>query len=95
MDEIKRKELLIKFIIENGLTFNTTGSSLNSDCCIISGYALYIGVENMNELQEAIDESVAEPGMYYDELERVFEYANQNDYGAYWLTADAKLQYKF
>lgn len=95
MDEIKRKELLIKFIIENGLKFNGTGSSLNSDYCIISGYALFLEVFSVEEIMEAIDDSGITSSSYHDELERVFKFADQNDYGAYWLTADAKLQYKF
>ena len=95
MDEIEKKELLIKFITANSLSFYEGNSSLNSDCCVISGYALHLGVHDSEELMDAIDDSGITSDVYHEELERVFKFAQANDYGAYWLTADAKLQYKF
>jgi len=95
MDRIERKEKLKKFINENNLDFHGGDSSVNSDSCILSGYGLHIGVEDIDELEEAIDQAVVDPRMYYDELVRVFNYAIANDYGVYWVTEQAKRIYKF
>ena len=42
-----KQEKLEKFIIDNDLKFDDDGSGLNSECCIISGYALFINA-NVN-----------------------------------------------
>jgi hypothetical protein len=96
MNETERKELLVDFIVNNKLDFDGGDSSVNSESCILSGYGLHIGVEDIDELEEAIEQAEAiHPGMYYDELVRVFNYAIANDYGAYWVTEQAKRLYKF
>lgn len=81
-----------KFIIDNGLDFEGTGSELNSVCCVISGYALFIGVVDVTELVKNVTEISTDS---HDELFRVFEYANDNDYGDWWAHGEAKEQYKF
>jgi len=95
MDRIDRIEKLKKFIEENNLDFDGGDSSVNSDSCILSGYGLHIGVEHIDELEEAIDQAVVDPGMYYHELVRVFNFAEINDYGSYWVGKEAKTIYKF
>jgi hypothetical protein len=82
-----------KFIKENKLDFSGTDSDLNSVCCIISGYALYINAEcKTDDLYKAI--GVTHPNLY-DELDRVLNFAYDNDYGAWWNYSFAKKQYKF
>lgn len=87
---------LVNFIIENNLNFNGSGSNLNGMCVVLSGYALYRGYMNTEFLKEAINEVFPKAsGNYEKELERVFLYADNNDYGNYWKTEEAKLMYKF
>ena len=90
------KQKLVEFIENNSLNFNTTGSGLNSACVIISGYALYLGAKNTESIKEAIGEVFPKSiGNFEKELERVFEYAENNSYGSYWKTTEANLIYKF
>ena len=90
------KEQLIEFIENNKLNFNTSGSGLNSACCILSGYALYLGAVNPTALKEAVQELFPKSvGKFEKELERVFYYAEDNEYHKFWKTTDAKLQYVF
>lgn len=82
-----------KFISDNSLNFIGTGSGLNSNCTIISGYALHLDLS----FEDLCDE-LAETPLSFDateELERVFNYAEANNYGAYWTSADAKERYIF
>lgn len=92
----KSKSKLEKFIKANGLTFKGTGSDLNSDCCIISGYADFLGVSQVSEINEAIikvDPKVGEDFM--PELKRVFDFAYTYNYGNFWKSDEAAKQYKF
>jgi len=85
LDKIK------KFISDNRLDFTGSGSELNSDCCIISGYACYLEM-NFDELKDAI--GISNIGDV-DELERVFDYANENNYGDWWKDSSAHDEYIF
>jgi len=80
-----------KFIEDNELDFTGFGSELNSVCCIISGYACYLGL-SFSELEEQMkDVDISDT----DELIRVFEYTENNNYGNWWSTLEAKEQYRF
>jgi hypothetical protein len=87
------KEQLIKFIKDNSLNFNSSGSGLNSACVIISGYALYIGSDKIY-IEEAIEELFPKAD-YKSELNKVFEFAQRNNYGTWWSNKVAKKLYKF
>jgi len=81
-----------KFIEENGLEFNyESGSDINSNCTILSGFALYNGIKNVKDLFPIVNK------IAHDELERVFSYAHSNGYGSWWAvhTEEAKKFYKF
>lgn len=94
----ERVEKLKTFIRENVLTFSDIGSSLNSECCTISGYALHIGTKSVGEIADAVKEvcgSTEDEEDYIDELKRVFEYAKSNDYGSWWADEEAKKMYIF
>jgi hypothetical protein len=84
-----------KFIDENSLDFSGTGSELNSNCCIIAGYALHLDM-NFHDLQLQMKEGW--PGwveMDKVELERVFDYAEGANYGEWWDSEIAKSEYVF
>jgi hypothetical protein len=87
------KEKLIKFIKDNELNFNTSGSGLNSACVIISGYALFIKA-SLDDITEAVEELFPESD-FCDELSRVFDYASDNNYEKFWSLPKAKEMYKF
>lgn len=92
-------EIIEKFIKENKLTFTGTGSALNSDCTILSGFADFKGVTNGLVLCEYVEK--ARPGTMKGrvdakkELLRVFEFAYKYNYGNYWKGVEAEKMYKF
>ena len=88
------EEKLEQFIKNNNLTF--AEGSRNTDAVVISGYALHIGVKNVSEIENVIEKSVSTRGWEYSkELQRVFKYAQDNNYGNWWDISSAKLTYKF
>lgn len=93
--EATNQELLEQFIKNNNLTFEE--GKRNTDSVILSGYALYIGESDVVVLMDAIDNAASETANidYHEELERVFDYADANDYGAWWKKPGAKTMYKF
>jgi hypothetical protein len=85
-----------QFIEKNKLSFSDTGSGLNSECCILAGYSLYLGCKNSEEVTNVIDETLpAISKDYKTEFDRVFIYAKDSSYGNYWSTEEAKKMYKF
>ena len=87
------KEIIEKFIKENKLDLNDTGSALNSTCCIISGYALHIGIIDVDILCNMfVDKLNADQNL---ELEKVFNYAKKHQYEDFWKTEQAEKQYIF
>lgn len=87
-------EKLEKFIKENNLTF--AEGSRNTDAVVISGYALHLGINDVNVIENVIEKTVSTRGWEYDkELRRVFEYAKDNNYGQWWTLEGAKTMYKF
>ena len=85
------------FIEENKLNFNTSSSTLNSNCLVISGYALYCGITEYDDLLKIIldnddHESVQE---LKHELKTVFDFAKKDNYGLWWEKPEAKEQYIF
>lgn len=88
------KEIL-KFIKENNLSFNDSGSGLNGNCVILAGYANYLNKENSQEIIDAIKEVHPTSPEFDDEFTRVFDYANSNNYGAWWKMPEAQKLYEF
>ena len=88
-----------KFIKENNLDINQVGSNLNSVCCAIAGYALYLS-KDTNDFEQLITDIEA-GGLYkgshafWDELERVYEYAYYNNYSDWWIGREAEDTYVF
>lgn len=100
-----KKDRLLKFIEDNDCVdtgefaicmSRTIDSSINGMCVTLAGFALYLGFENADECAIAIDphdDWLA--GNSYDEFIRVFNYAQDNWYGKFWDTPEAKKQYIF
>jgi len=84
---------IIKFIKDNKLDFTSEGSGLNSNCTILSGYALHLELTFFELCDELAEMTLSDEA--WNELERVFDYAEDNNYGAYWSTKDAKERYIF
>ena len=87
-------ENIKKFIEDNSLSFLGTGSSLNGNCVVLAGYALYkeISLEDLIDYFEEIPDVAGEA---FEEMERVYNYAEINNYGDWWKREDAKKSYKF
>ena len=88
-----KQKQLERFITDNGLTF--AKGSRNSNSVVLSGYAMHIEVGEITVLINAVDAAVEEPDDYMEELTRVFEYAQKNNYNKYWEGEEAKKLYKF
>jgi len=81
-----------KFIGDNSLDFDGSGSDLNSVCCTVAGFICYMmdgvkgvhsdGIEIINEIPLSIEA--------YDELVRVYNFAYANNYKKFWTTQQAK-----
>lgn len=87
------KEKLVKFIKDNNLKF--TEGRRNSDCVIISGYALHLGVNDPNVIEKAIEFALDNTDDYYEELCRVLDYAQDHNYQEFWKKEEAKKLYKY
>ena len=88
-----------QFIVDNNLDITDIeygDSGGNSLACILSGYALYLGMEE-RDLLDAITEIFEEDDNTWDsgELERVFSYAKSKNYGDWWKKPEAHNMYKF
>ena len=81
-----------KFIEDNELDFTGSDSGLNSNCTIISGYSLFFGILNYDEL---IRYMPTIPFNAEEELKRVFKFAKDNNYGNWWTDEKAHEMYKF
>lgn len=88
---------LVKFVVENKLNFEgEENSALNSDCCVISGFALHCGISDVDEVKRAIWEAKGNKKRnFVDELERVFQYAEGNNYARPWKRGEFDKLYKF
>ena len=83
-----------QFIKDNNLDFSGEGSSLNSNCVIIAGYACHLDIGYYPDLERIFTNTELSSEAKI-ELERVFDYAWENDYGDFWETDEAKGMYKF
>lgn len=80
-------EKLEKFIKNNKLEF--VEGRRNNDITILSGFACYI-----DATEEELKKAIKIPSLD-EEIERVFDYAKENDYGEWWTEDAAKIEYKF
>ena len=90
-------EKLKTFIKDNNLSFKE--GQRNTNATILCGYALFIGVEDLELIEDAIEQvftfEVWEDGELQDEIDRVFNYTKFNNYGKWWEKPEATKMYKF
>ncbi len=87
-------ERLTKFIEDNKLDFDATGSSLNSAFVALSGYSLFTGA-NEEEVRNVLEATESLTSMELKEFDRVYDYSKKNNYGEWWKKEEAKKMYKF
>jgi len=80
---------LKEFIKENSLVFKK--GQRNSNITILCGYALHIG-DSAADCIAAIPSKTTE---IRDEVYRVYDYAEDNNYGEWWNTQEARDTWKF
>lgn len=98
MTKQEKIEKVVTFIKNNSLLFGGAGSGLNSDCTVISGYALYIGINDPNELLKGIRKGLDRnrlTDVVNTELRRVFNFAKDYNYGNWWNTPRAQSEWRF
>ena len=88
------KEIL-KFVKDNSLDFDLEGSALNGNCVALACFACYMDKDDSQEIIDAIKEVNPTSDAFDAEFKRVFDYANTNDYGAWWRLPQAQKLYKF
>ena len=90
---IAQKNKLEEFIKNNNITFEK--GRRNTDSVALSGYALSLGMNTVGDLEKLIDVLCPKADWEYSrELERVFKYASDNNYGNWWDSQEAKNSYK-
>jgi uncharacterized protein YggL (DUF469 family) len=87
-------ERLTKFIEDNKLDFDASGSSLNSAFVTLSGYSLFTGA-NEEEVRNVLEATESLTSMELKEFDRVYDYSKKNNYGEWWKKEEAKKMYKF
>ncbi len=95
--EITKLAKLKKFIKENALNFEGTGSDLNSNLTTLCGFALFIGMTQSEEVVKAIPTPGGSPipVRVVVETKKVFNYAKRGNYQHFWSTPEAEEQYRF
>lgn len=84
-------EKLKTFIKDNNLSFKE--GQRNTNATILCGYALFIGA-SIQDCKEAIPTELS-TGQLNAEIERVYNYANDSNYGKWWKKPEATKMYKF
>lgn len=88
------KEKLIKFIEDNKIDFTRGNGVFNANCVTVCGFACYLEFDSHYVFQEIwVKESWTNESIY--ELERIFNYVYNNNYGDWWNHPEAKKMYKF
>jgi len=93
MKKIEKTNLIENFIVNNGLTFEK--GERNSNSVILSGYALFIKLNDVDVITEIISKICYPHWDFKTEFKRVFDFAEANNYGDWWKSDSAKKQYKF
>lgn len=95
----KKLNKLQKFIVDNKIDLTEVGSSLNSTCVILAGFALYLNgdTNDFDQVVKDIEESdfITLSSEVKNELERVFTYAYRNNYFQFWQKENAHNEYIF
>jgi hypothetical protein len=89
-----KKEKLIKFIEDNKLNLDEDVSAANSVCTVICGFSLFVGYTDYKDLMGDIENSgINYSTGFFNEVQRVFNYAKNRNYEKAWETQKYKDQY--
>lgn len=84
--------MIEKFIKDNKLSFGV--GSRNSTVTTLVGYAQHLGMRKI-ELLEGVSKQIVHDKFIQDEVNRLWDYCEENNYKNYWTTKLAKKSYKF
>jgi hypothetical protein len=94
MKQIDKVKLLKSFLVENDMQF--TWGVRNTDSTVVSGYCLHIELLDSSVIVDVITKVCPNPHWDFEsEFTRVFNWAQDNNYGAWWKKEDAKKLWKF
>ena len=91
------KEKLEKFIRENELNFNTSGSGLNGSYTIVCGFADHVGASK-RAVADAVKACIGVETLTTEsikELDKTYKFTTTYNYGKWWLKPEASRIYKF
>jgi riboflavin synthase len=91
------KETIEKFIRENELNFNSSGSGLNGAYTVVCGYADHVGASKKS-VKEAVIACTGVTALGPEskkELDKVYNFASTYNYGKWWTSLEASRTYKF
>jgi hypothetical protein len=89
-----KKEKLIKFIEDNKLNLDEDASAANSVCTVICGFSLFVGYTDYKDLMGDIEDSGIDYSTgFFNEVQKVFDYAKRAAYGTAWESQNYKNQY--
>jgi hypothetical protein len=89
-------EKIEKFIRENELNFNSSGSSLNGAYTIVCGYADHVGASKKavkEGVQACIGTALSTESK--KELDKIYKFTTTFNYGKWWQKPEASRMYKF
>jgi len=91
------KDKLEKFIIENELNFNSSGSGLNGAYTILCGFADHVGASKkaVRDAVKAITGVEILPANSKKELDKIYKFTTTYNYGNWWKKPIAARIYKF
>lgn len=89
-------EKLKTFIQDNNLSFEE--GQRNTNATILCGYALFIGVDDVELIEEAVEECfgmrIWSDSELQDEILRVYNYGKHHNYGKWWEKEENRKTYK-
>lgn len=88
---INNKDVIMEFITKNNLEF--VDGNRNAPSVILCGYALYLGIEDVDDLLDAIED--ISDALTREEIRFVFSYAKRHNYEKFWEKKEAHSMYFF
>lgn len=86
------KNMIQQFITENNINFEP--GNRNHAVTTIIGYAQFLGFSEL-KLKKELSPQIEKDSFIGQEVKRLYKYCANKNYKAFWLTPDAKKQYKF
>ena len=91
------KDKLEKFIRENELNFNSSGSALNGAYTVLCGFADHVGASK-KAVRDAVKATTGVetlPVNSKKELDKIYKFTTTYNYGKWWQKPEAARIYKF